>query len=127
MRGAPAPHVRPRVDQANLRHTLHLLRHGTAAVLEEHAPIGQRLDILHIVYRPTSELIPNSDAEFSRISIAERRAAGYTAMKAALDTRPWERVLPTHATALLHRHDGLSAETLPFDQPGAPAPQPHAS
>jgi NTE family protein len=50
----------------------------------------RRLDIVHIVYRPSADQIPNSDAEFSRSSIAERREAGYRDMRAALAAAPWQ-------------------------------------
>ncbi|MFZ4762816.1 MAG: patatin-like phospholipase family protein [Alphaproteobacteria bacterium] len=43
------------------------------------------LDIVHITYRPSADQISSSDAEFSRSSIAERRAAGYVDMKSALE------------------------------------------
>ena len=64
----------------------------------------RRLDIVHIVYRPGAGQIPNSDAEFSRSSIAERREAGYRDMRAALAAEPWLRQeRPAHLGALVHR------------------------
>ena len=44
---------------------------------------------MHIIYRPTADQTPWSDAEFSRTSIAARRQAGYDDMIAALDQQPW--------------------------------------
>jgi NTE family protein len=47
-------------------------------------PAGAAIEIVHIIYHPTAEEIPNSDAEFSRPSIAARRAAGLSDMRLAL-------------------------------------------
>jgi NTE family protein len=59
-----------------------------------------------VVYHLGADQIPNSDAEFSRSSIAERRAAGHRDMTAALATKPWQQPLPPHTCALVHRHEG---------------------
>jgi NTE family protein len=65
---------------------------------------GDRLDIVHIIYHPGADQIPASDAEFSRPSIAVRRAAGLADMRRVLDERPWERAEhPTHLGCLVHR------------------------
>jgi NTE family protein len=108
--------VAARATQANLRHALGLMQRRAAAeseaVPEATAPVGQRLDILHIVYHPGPDQIPNSDAEFSRTSIAERRAAGKRDMEAALRAKEWEHALPPHTAAMVHRHEGHSAATL---------------
>ena len=42
-----------------------------------------------IVYEPRRDQIPMSDAEFSRPSIADRRAAGYSDMMSCLREKPW--------------------------------------
>ncbi len=109
-------HVAAYATQCNLRHALRTIQAhaatGTDAVPRATALVGERLDILHIVYRPDADQIPNSDAEFSRTSIDERRAAGYRDMAAALAAKPWERDLPAHACALVHRHEGQSLVTL---------------
>jgi NTE family protein len=101
--------------RANLRHALALLKRQGAPAADpgaETAPeAARRLDILHVVYHPGKDQIPNSDAEFSRSSIAERRAAGYRDMAAALATKPWERPLPTYALAMVHRHENGQAVT----------------
>jgi NTE family protein len=72
------------------------------------------LDIVHIVYRPDVDQIPNSDAEFSRSSIAERRAARYRDMRAALAAEPWLRQqMPAHLGALVHRVEREKVTTRP--------------
>jgi len=48
-----------------------------------------RFDIVHIVYHPERDQISQSDSEFSRVSIGERRAAGYRDMVDALAKVPW--------------------------------------
>jgi NTE family protein len=66
--------------------------------------IGDRLDIVHVVYHPTGDQIPSSDAEFSRSSIAARRAAGYDDMAHAIEAAPWfAHAKPDHAAAVVHR------------------------
>ena len=48
-------------------------------------------DIVHLIYHPTAGQVAQSDAEFSRTSIADRRAAGYADMKDAIRRHPWNR------------------------------------
>jgi NTE family protein len=75
-----------------------------AAVPDDALLTARRLDIVHIVYRRDADQIPNSDAEFSRSSIAERREAGYRDMRAALPAEPWLRQeRPAHLGTLVHR------------------------
>jgi NTE family protein len=77
----------------------------------------QRIDIVHITYHPAAEQIPQSDAEFSRPSIAERRAAGYRDLKQALATAPWQTTdKPRHISTLVHKVDNGVADT-PVAQP----------
>jgi NTE family protein len=91
-----ALHIDAVATRANLRHAMRQLE-GAAAP-------HPRLDIVHIVYRPDGAILPNSDAEFSRGSIAERRAAGYRDMQTALAAAPWMRQpKPAHGAALVHR------------------------
>ncbi len=67
-------------------------------------PPGARLDIVHIIYHPGEDQIPSSDAEFSRESIAARRAAGLSDMRRALAEQPWRRPdRPEHFGYLIHR------------------------
>ncbi len=65
---------------------------------------GNRLDIVHITYHPGQDQVSQSDAEFSRPSIARRRAAGYEDMKLALDRAPWfHHDHAQHVGAMVHR------------------------
>jgi len=95
--------------KVNLRHAA-----GLQATPDDPARQAQRLDIVHIVYRPESGQIPNSDAEFSRSSIAGRRMAGYHDMKVALTAEPWLRqAMPPHRGAVVHRVERGSVTTAP--------------
>jgi NTE family protein len=101
-------HIDAIATKVNLRHAVRLLKSAgvpdVAAVPEDPLLTARRLDIVHIVYRPGEDQIPNSDAEFSRSSIAERREAGYRDMRAALAAEPWLRQeMPAHLGALVHR------------------------
>jgi len=103
-----AHHVDAVATKVNLRHAIRLLKDAGApqvAAVPDDAPLSmQRLDIVHLVYRPGDSEIPNSDAEFSRSSIAARRAAGYRDMQVALTAEPWlRREMPAHLGALVHR------------------------
>ena len=83
-------------------------------VPDDALPTVRRLGIVHIVYRPGADQIPNSDAEFSRSSIAERREAGYRDMRAALAAEPWLRQeRPAHLGALVHRVERGTVTTRP--------------
>jgi NTE family protein len=87
-----AQHVDSVATKVNLRHAL-----GAPD-----AP-DQRLDIVHVIYHPAENQIPASDAEFSRVSIAERRAAGYADTREALAAQPWARVQkPARLGAMVH-------------------------
>jgi NTE family protein len=103
-----AHHVDAVATKINLRHAMRLLKEASvpdvAAVPDDPALTARRLDIVHIVYRPDAAQIPASDAEFSRSSIADRRAAGYKDMTTALAAQPWLRQeMPAHLGALVHR------------------------
>ena len=111
-------HVDAVATKVNLRHALRLLqsqdKSEVSAVPGGPSVTDQRLDIVHIIYHPEAGQIPNSDAEFSRSSIAERRAAGYRDMKIALAAEPWQRTQkPAHLGALVHRVERQSVKTLP--------------
>jgi len=104
--------------KVNLRHAVRLLKAAgvpdAAAVPDDPVLMARRLDIVHIVYRPGADQIPNSDAEFSRSSIAERRAAGHRDMRAALMAEPWlQREMPAHLGALVHRVERGKVTTRP--------------
>jgi NTE family protein len=65
---------------------------------------GPHMHIVHLVYHPTADQVAQSDAEFSRASIADRRVAGYTDMQAAIRSAPWDRPANTaHGCTSLHR------------------------
>ena len=113
-----AHHIDAVATKINLRHAVRLLKAAAAPEVAAvpHDPIltARRLDIVHIVYRPSADQIPNSDAEFSRSSIAERRQAGYQDMCAALAAEPWLRQeMPAHLGALVHRVERGKVSTLP--------------
>jgi NTE family protein len=103
-----ARHIDAVATKVNLRHAVRLLKAAgvpdVAAVPDDPLLTARRLDIVHIVYHPGEDQIPNSDAEFSRRSIAERREAGYRDMRVALAAEPWLRQeMPAHLGALVHR------------------------
>jgi len=113
-----AHHVDAVATKINLRHAVRLLKEAkvaeVAAVPDDPVLHARRVDIVHVIYHPSAEQIPNSDAEFSRGSIAERRAAGYHDLKAAIAEAPWLRQeVPAHLGALVHRVEHRRVRTLP--------------
>ena len=94
----------------NLRHSLRLLAShlpqqalGSPEVQDALAQTSKtKMDIVHIIYHPEPDQISQSDAEFSRRSIAERRAAGYKDMKLALDRKPWAEPVSEYVGAVVH-------------------------
>jgi NTE family protein len=57
-------------------------------------------EIVHLIYHPAGAEIPNADAEFSRASIAERRAAGLADMRLALTTGSRQATPQRHGTTV---------------------------
>src|SRR5215469_584555 len=113
-----AHHIDAVATTVNLRHAVRLMKAAgvpeVAAVPDDPLLTARRLDIVHIVYHPGEDQIPNSDAEFSRSSIAERREAGYRDMRVALAAEPWLRQeMPAHLGALVHRVERGRAVTRP--------------
>jgi len=113
-----ARHIDAIATKVNLRHAVRLLKAAgvpdVATVPDDPLLTARRLDIVHIVYHPGDDQIPNSDAEFSRSSIAERREAGYRDMRVALAAEPWLRQeMPAHLGALVHRVERGRAVTRP--------------
>ena len=111
-----AHHIDAVANKINLRHAVRLMKAAgvpeVAALPDDQMLMKQRLDIVHIVYRPEADQIPNSDAEFSRTSIAKRREAGYRDMRAALVAEPWVRQdKPAHLGALVHRVERQQVST----------------
>jgi len=114
-----AAHIDAVATKVNLRHAIGLLKAAGARALGEAVPddgavaAGSRLDIVHIVYHPTADQIPNSDAEFSRASIRERRLAGHADMTRAIAAAPWlRREKPPHLGAMVHRVADETVTTL---------------
>ncbi|HUN42702.1 MAG TPA: patatin-like phospholipase family protein [Acetobacteraceae bacterium] len=113
-----AHHVDAVATKVNLRHAVRLLKSREApevATMPDDPVLAEkRLDIVHIIYHPEAGQIPNSDVEFSRSSIAERRAAGYRDMQVALAAEPWQRTeKAAHLGALVHRVERQTVRTLP--------------
>ncbi len=113
-----ARHVDSVATKVNLRHAIRLLKARdvleVAAVPDDPVLAERRLDIVHILYRPEAGQIPNSDVDFSRSSIAERRSAGYRDMQAALAAKPWLHAeKPAHLGALVHRVERQTVTTQP--------------
>lgn len=91
LKAQPASGVRAGVDIAAV---------SNASALES----GRRLHIVHVVYHPSDDQVSESDAEFSRPSIAKRREAGYNDLRLAIQEAPW--LQHSHAApggTLLHR------------------------
>ena len=113
-----AHHVDSVATKVNLRHAIRLLKaHNVpevAAVPDDPVLAERRLDIVHILYRPEGGQIPNGDVDFSRSSIAERRAAGFRDMQVALAAEPWQRTAkPAHLGVLVHRVERQTVTTRP--------------
>ncbi|MFL9909122.1 patatin-like phospholipase family protein [Paraburkholderia sp. RL17-337-BIB-A] len=118
-------HLDTAVACARLRQAAHQLRtHDEAASAVAKEPAFQRLDIVHVVYRPAPDQVPGSDAEFSRESIAERRAAGYADLKAAISRKPWlTEKSQAHLGVVVHRvENGLVTTEAAGAAQEAPAP-----
>ncbi len=114
-----AQHIDAVASKVNLRHAMTLLQKtdptltGDAVSGDTALTLGQRLDIVHITYHPEADQISSSDAEFSRESIAERRADGHRDMKRAIAAAPWFQVQkPAHLGAMVHRVGRDHVETL---------------
>jgi NTE family protein len=91
--------------RVNLRHARHMLN--------ANMPAGQRMDLVHIIYHPTEDQIPASDAEFSRASIEQRRLAGLADMRRALKAQPWLRAdKPPYVGCMTHRVTEQGVTTL---------------
>ncbi len=131
-----AAHIDAVATRVKLGHALRRLRSSgaaasDAAVPDDTALAADTLDIVHIVYHPGADQIPNSDAEFSRFSLRERRRAGYRDMTQALAASPWlAPPAPAHLGARVHRVTAAGVTTEPAADlgpgpgpgPGAPSP-----
>ncbi|MFK4448509.1 hypothetical protein ABH944_008615, partial [Caballeronia udeis] len=116
-------HLDTAVACARLRQATHQLRTRAASAVPKD-PAFQRLDIVHVVYRPGPDQLPGSDAEFSRESIAERRAAGYADLRAAISRKPWfTEKSQAHLGVVVHRvENGLVTTEAAGAAQEAPAP-----
>lgn len=109
-----AQHIDSAVKRQNLRRSLSLLaRHLPAAALTNSAvkdalalKYVTKMDIVHIIYHPSTDQVPQSDAEFSRPSITDRWSAGYDDMKLALEKAPWLKDTPEYVGAVAHHVKG---------------------
>jgi NTE family protein len=107
-------HIESAVKRQNLRRSLSLLaRHLPPTALASSAvkdalalKYGAKMDIVHIIYHPGPDQVPQSDAEFSRLSIADRRSAGYYDLKFALEKAPWFKDTPEYVGAVAHHVKG---------------------
>jgi NTE family protein len=111
-------HLKSVATKVRLNQAMQLLKaHNapeTVGVPDVPALRTRRLDIVHIVYHPGPDQIPESDAEFSRDSIAERRQAGYADLKQAIAKAPWlTEMLPAHLGVLVHRVEHGQVTTVP--------------
>jgi NTE family protein len=113
-------HIDAIATKIHLRHALALLdkagAHATDEAISGDAALtlDERLDIVHITYRPEPDQISTSDAEFSRESIADRSDAGYRDMKRAIAAAPWfQPTTPAPLGAVIHCVDKAGVKTLP--------------
>jgi NTE family protein len=94
-----ASRSRHNLEQVQLRTTLRhvLARFPEVAAAAPHllgpqsSPTAARLEIVHIISRAASYELSSRDYEFSRVSIADRIAAGYQDMQHAIAGTPWRR------------------------------------
>jgi NTE family protein len=68
-----------------------------------------RLEIVHIISRAASYDLSSRDYEFSRLSIADRVAAGYQDMQQAIADRPWTTPPDGHLGARVHTFESRQA------------------
>ncbi len=105
-----AHHIDSVATKLNLRHAMRTL--GKNA--EVPSDPGQRIDLVHIIYRPSEDQITASDAEFSRSSLAQRQDAGYADMRRALEAAPWRHAQkPAQLGCMVHRVTPEAVTTLP--------------
>ncbi len=71
------------------------------------------LDIVRVTYHPTADKTSLSYVDFSPLSIADRRRAGYHDMRAALEQKPWQTPASDEAAASLSFAMGRKAGAPP--------------
>jgi NTE family protein len=91
-------HIDSSARQHELRHSLNRLSRNLPADAPRPATARRVMErgnepmyFFHIIYEPGADQVPLSDAEFSRASIAARRAAGYSDMRNLMEQSPWSR------------------------------------
>jgi NTE family protein len=92
---------------------------GTSALDAPSFESNRDIHIVHVIYHPTDDQVSESDAEFSRPSIAKRRAAGYEDLRRAIHESPWTRHRPAgNGGTLVHRvHRGRLQANVPVREP----------
>lgn len=109
-----AHHIETVVKQQNLQRAIGVLKSHVPEKAMSNAAVQQAtahqsdhtMHIVHIIYHPTADQVPQSAAEFSRPSIAARRADGYKDMKNALKQAPWFHPTEAHVGAIVHKFQG---------------------
>jgi NTE family protein len=90
------------VNRLKLRHAQNRLASADGDARRRNAE-EDHIDLVHIAFHSADDQFANSDVDFSRSGIEERRASGYRDMLAALDAEPWLTARhPTHAGARVH-------------------------
>ncbi len=89
--------------KVDLAHSMRVQAAQTGEAADQ-APVANPIDFVHIIYHPSVDQVANSDVEFSRASIAERRAAGYADMMQAIKAAPWRGASrPNDLACAVHR------------------------
>ncbi|MBF0294329.1 MAG: patatin-like phospholipase family protein [Magnetococcales bacterium] len=95
--------LRTHLHHANLKLAKEDSNSTIQEVAKKHTHGG--MDILHLIYHPNPDQITNSEAEFSRPSIADRRKAGYEDMQRLLAEDPIRRDVRQHpGEIIIHRY-----------------------
>jgi NTE family protein len=82
-----------------------------------------RVEIVHIIARAASYDLSSRDYEFSRLSIAERSAAGYQDLHRAIADMPWETLREAHLGARVHTFESVQDRPVGVSRTlGVPAP-----
>jgi NTE family protein len=82
-------HIQQMIERENLKRRLATVTSGTPTFPDGTTFSYGNLDIVRVNYIPDEDQTSLSYLDFSRLSINERREAGYRDMKLALDAAPW--------------------------------------
>lgn len=128
-------HIKELVARENMRQQIREMQQqsdtadrGVAPVFDDGTAFRYgNVDIVRITYQPRADQSGMSYMDFSRSSIADRRADGYGDMKLALEDAPWHRRTaagaeegkPRQARAAIHHvsRTQKSSETPGYQQP----------